>query len=605
MISANNIGTAGLGFWNSTIGGAIYNSGVISIGNAQPFASGILLSRTQIANGITNAATGIISSSKYGIYTSSANTVSGITNEGTISGVTAFSSSSQTVLPTIQNQPGALISGKLSLLSATTLANSGIVSLPTATSSTMAGSYTQSSTGIFRTGVSSASSLGKLTVGGTVTLPSNANFDVVTGDAANCSGITLGGTIAGVITATGSLAWDDTAIVNDDCTNLHFEARRNSGNTNVIDLVAVVPPSNWSVTSGTGVNGTVSCTTPVLNNGTATCTATPDPGYQLSAASGAAWCGTVSMSGNSITASPVTNTCIINGTFAAIPYTITATASPSAGGTVTCSPNPVNSGSSSTCTPTAATGYTFSSFSGDCSGSTCTLTNVTANKSVSANFVVNAVAGQCGPANGVATLTSPLAQNLCTTGTASNVTAAAGGYSWSCAGVGSGAPASCTAPGAVPPGSTGTATFELLSGSGCTLQSVNLLAPPVGGPGNGVTMPYGVVDFVLVSCIADRATVRMTYSGTIEGMQFWKYINATWRQVSDVIISGNTATFTIVDNGPYDADNQLGVIADPGGPGVGPSAASIPTLSEWGLILMAGLLGMFGLAQVRRGKGVR
>jgi hypothetical protein len=118
-------------------------------------------------------------------------------------------------------------------------------------------------------------------------------------------------------------------------------------------------------------------------------------------------------------------------------------------------------------------------------------------------------------------------------------------------------------------------------------------------------MPYGVVDFVLVSCIADRATVRMTYSGTIEGMQFWKYINATWRQVSDVIISGNTATFTIVDNGPYDADNQLGVIADPGGPGVGPSAASIPTLSEWGLILMAGLLGMFGLAQVRRGKGVR
>jgi hypothetical protein len=293
--------------------------------------------------------------------------------------------------------------------------------------------------------------------------------------------------------------------------------------------------------------------------------------------------------------------------------------------TVTFAPaTPVNFGvspitlSASSTSGLSSFSYSTSSLSSICtiSGSTLTITGpgtcvITATQAgngtyavgtSTANVVINPSAnGACGGAQGQAVSILPSA-NLCTTGTASNVTAAAGGYSWSCAGVGSGAPASCTAPGAIPPGSTGTATFELLSGSGCALWSINLLAPPAGGPGNGVTMPYGVVDFVLVSCTADRATVRMTYSGTIEGMQFWKYINATWRQVSDVIISGNTATFTIVDNGPYDADNRVGVIADPGGPGVGPNAASIPTLSEWAMIALSGLLGLLGVKRLSRRK---
>jgi len=91
-------------------------------------------------------------------------------------------------------------------------------------------------------------------------------------------------------------------------------------------------------------------------------------------------------------------------------------------------------------------------------------------------------------------------------------------------------------------------------------------------------------------------------------MQFWKYINAGWTQVNDpnanLVISGNTVTFDIVDNGPYDADPTLHVIADPGGPGYVPAAAaapqSIPTLSEWGLILLSGLMAMLGLRQARR-----
>lgn len=74
-------------------------------------------------------------------------------------------------------------------------------------------------------------------------------------------------------------------------------------------------------------------------------------------------------------------------------YAISTAASPTAGGSVSCSPNPTTSGSS-TCTATANSGYTFSSWSGDCTGatSTCTLSNVTAQKSVTAVFSVKSTA---------------------------------------------------------------------------------------------------------------------------------------------------------------------------------------------------------------------
>jgi hypothetical protein len=68
-------------------------------------------------------------------------------------------------------------------------------------------------------------------------------------------------------------------------------------------------------------------------------------------------------------------------------YAIAATASPIAGGTVTCTPNPVNHGGTATCTASANAGYAFSGYSGDCNGSTCTFQNVTATRNVVATFV--------------------------------------------------------------------------------------------------------------------------------------------------------------------------------------------------------------------------
>jgi hypothetical protein len=43
-----------------------------------------------------------------------------------------------------------------------------------------------------------------------------------------------------------------------------------------------------------------------------------------------------------------------------------------------------------------------------------------------------------------------------------------------------------------------------------------------------------------------------------------------------VTLSGNTAEFTIVDNGEWDNDPTVGAIADPGGPGYDPNALQPP-----------------------------
>jgi hypothetical protein len=69
------------------------------------------------------------------------------------------------------------------------------------------------------------------------------------------------------------------------------------------------------------------------------------------------------------------------------PVTVTLTGAAGGGG-VLCTPNPVPNGQSATCQATANAGYQFVSFSGDCTGATCTLTNVTAARNVSALFAL-------------------------------------------------------------------------------------------------------------------------------------------------------------------------------------------------------------------------
>ncbi|MDD2769642.1 MAG: beta-1,3-glucanase family protein [Methylococcus sp.] len=184
---------------------------------------------------------------------------------------------------------------------------------------------------------------------------------------------------------------------------------------------------------------------------------------------------------------------------------------------------------------------------------------------VSIYCVDQGVTGSCGSANGVASVAQP-STGLCATGAPTAATAADGAWSWSCTGGTGTVPAACGAPGGEEAGDTGTQTFEPTSG-GCAVESASLVTPPSGPP--GVTLPYGVVDFALTGCAEGNpasATVQLTYSGTVEGMGYWKYINGSW-VVMPAVVSGHTVTFTIVDNGPFDTNPAIGVIADPSGPG--------------------------------------
>ncbi len=82
----------------------------------------------------------------------------------------------------------------------------------------------------------------------------------------------------------------------------------------------------------------------------------------------------------------------VTATFTAITYPIAITIAPTGSGTVNCTNNPVTYGGNSTCTAVNNSGYTFNGFSGDCAGSTCELSNVTANKAVTANFTAIPIA---------------------------------------------------------------------------------------------------------------------------------------------------------------------------------------------------------------------
>ncbi|MFI3222659.1 MAG: fibronectin type III domain-containing protein, partial [Methylococcaceae bacterium] len=185
--------------------------------------------------------------------------------------------------------------------------------------------------------------------------------------------------------------------------------------------------------------------------------------------------------------------------------------------------------------------------------------------------------GSCGTANGVATLTEPTGF-LCNTGTSSLVQSDQGKFIWTCAGSGGGSTASCSAKGEETGGKTITLTTPV--GNNCAIQKAGPVPAAAGGPGNNWVLPYDLLNYEMVNCSATKVTVVLTFSGVVEGMTYWKYDSGIWNVIStnDITLSGNRATFTIYDNGPYDADPRVGSIIDPSGPGFLPrSTPQVPT----------------------------
>jgi hypothetical protein len=168
------------------------------------------------------------------------------------------------------------------------------------------------------------------------------------------------------------------------------------------------------------------------------------------------------------------------------------------------------------------------------------------------------------------------------------------------------APTSYTGPTAT---GTGNAT-AVISGAGCGFTAAQFV-PLAVSPPSGVSFPHGLFNFTLGNCTpGGMVTLNITYPNAIPaGTQYWKYgptsdnHSSHWYTIP-ATISGNTMTFSITDGGLGDDDYTAnGIIADAGGPGVqaqSSGVAAIPTLSEWCVILLAGMLGVFGMAGMRR-----
>ncbi len=234
-------------------------------------------------------------------------------------------------------------------------------------------------------------------------------------------------------------------------------------------------------------------------------------------------------------------------------YTVTpsiSTASPAGTSTFTCSAASVASGGSATCTATPAPGHTLLALTGcgsaDLATGACNLANVQAHQAPEARFGL-LLQGTTVPATGP--------------GGAASATVAGGG-------------------------------------AGCAFDAAATGFVAAGATPAGQVAPQGAFRFKLVGC-THGATVRVTttWPQPVTGLTK-RSSSGTFIAPASLAISGNTASFDVTDGGVGDDDGAPnGEIVDPVMPlaAAGPGGAqAIPTLGEWGLLLLSALLALLG-----------
>ena len=127
----------------------------------------------------------------------------------------------------------------------------------------------------------------------------------------------------------------------------------------------------------------------------------------------------------------------------------------------------------------------------------------------------------------------------------------------------------------------------------------------------GVILPHGAVSLRLTDGTAgNSSTIVLSYPFELPaGARYYKYgptaDNPTdhWYAYPGAVISGNTITLTLTDGGAGDSDLSVnGIIDDPGGPAwisAPGNVTAIPTLPQWAMMLLAGIMGMLALSRMR------
>lgn len=136
---------------------------------------------------------------------------------------------------------------------------------------------------------------------------------------------------------------------------------------------------------------------------------------------------------------------------------------------------------------------------------------------------------------------------------------------------------------------------------GCQFASAQFVSTASVGtpPPSGVSVPYGLFQFVATGC-GGSATLTLTYPSALPAnATYWKF-GPTSGQASHwytmpAVVAGNTISVTFVDGGDGDSDLAAdGSITDPGGAGVlaavaGPTVP-VPALDRLGLLALSVLL---------------
>jgi uncharacterized repeat protein (TIGR01451 family) len=418
--------------------------------------------------------------------------------------------------------------------------------------------------------------------------------------------------------------------------------------SSTVSFAALPVPTYTISATVSGGNGAVSCApSPVPQGDSSSCTATPDAGYQV-----ASWTGDCAASGQNVHCAlsnvQADQTSTVN--FTAIPpnsYTVTASAA-LGHGSVSCTPGTVTAGSSSACTAVPEAGYQVHDWSGDCAATgslaQCNLTDIRANQTSTVSFTllspnpdtytVNAtVTGGNGTVSCDPNRVAKGGQSACTAIPATGYQVQT--WSGDCANAGS--DAHCYLPkiqknqtstvsfAAIPPGAVH--VFALVVGGNGTV-SCTPASVPVGGSTTCTATPeagYQVAHWDGACLLAgnnpqcrltnlqsdQRTTVTFaaippnTYSvsATVSGG------NGSVSCAPTSIPAGGSSTCTAVPNQGYGVGGWTGACAFAGNSpqcvivNVQANQASsasfverdptaIPTLSQWGLLLLAALLAL-------------
>lgn len=239
-------------------------------------------------------------------------------------------------------------------------------------------------------------------------------------------------------------------------------------------------------------------------------------------------------------------------------YPISTAVTPAGSGAITCTANPVLYDQGSECTVMPADGFVFDSFSGDCSGAICILSNVQSARTVNARFL---------PVRSFSGTTVPTI-----------------------------------------PAQAGTATASFTGGGEtCHFDGADtaFVAAPAAKPA-GHTLPQGMFHFRLADCDTSPVTMTVEWPGAVSS--YIKYGRADAADTEDryfapegLSINGHNVSFTVQDGQKGDDDwSENGIITDPTGPTEVRPPMAVPALGSWGVFWLSVVAAGLGARRRRR-----